>query len=77
MSDLPLSKEEQNAISSLKRLAKRWPKSLWLFSASGSLHVMQKDSEGRRKMLARIGTGVDQEYIVETIRGIDNDGGDW
>jgi len=77
MSDLPLSKEEQNAISSLKRLAKRWPKSLWLFSASGSLHVMQKDSEGRQKMLAGRGAGVDPDYVVETIKGIDNDGGDW
>lgn len=38
--------EEKRAIASLKRLAKRWPSSLWLYAASGSLMVMRCGEEG-------------------------------
>lgn len=31
--------EELRAIRSLQRLARKWPPSLWLFSASGALRV--------------------------------------
>lgn len=72
-----LTKEERNAIATLKRLAKRWPETLWLFSASGSLEVMKKKPDG---LPAYIQTGngesVDQAYVVATI-DIENDGGDW
>lgn len=37
-----LTKEEQNAINSLRRLIKRWPKSLELFSNSGALEIRRK-----------------------------------
>lgn len=72
--DFELTKKEQNAINTLKRLGKRWPESLWLFSASGTLCVMRK-KDGARVELPN--WGVDQEFVVTTIPGIENDGGDW
>lgn len=76
--DIELTREEKLAITSLRRLAKRWPDTLWLFSASGRLCVMRKNGNGHH---AHGGanpspTGVDPDYIVETI-DIENDGGDW
>lgn len=76
-----LSKEEKAAIASLRRLEKRWPKSLWLFSASGGLHVMKCGANGERRVLAsKSGDdsegGMDSSAIVATI-DIPNDGGDW
>jgi hypothetical protein len=70
-----LTVEEKKAIAELKKLAPKWPKSLWLYSASGSLHVMKLNENGEHAMT--IDGGADSEYIVESIRGIDNDGGDW
>lgn len=81
---MKLSKQEHDAINDLKALGGRWPKSLWLFSASGTLHVMKKDSNNRVYHPLHIsgsgpssGGGVDPDYIVATIQGIENDGGDW
>ena len=68
-----ITPEEKRAIAALKKLAKTWPKSLWLFSASGSLCVMKNDEGGERQMR---GDAVDTEACVTTIR-IPNDGGDW
>lgn len=68
-----LTTEERRAVASLKRLAKRWPETLWLFSASGALTVMQRTADGER---ARKGEGYDDKYAVDTI-AIPNDGGDW
>lgn len=68
-----LTPEEKRAIAALKRLEKTWPKSLWLFSASGTLCVMKKDEQGDR---IRSGDGIDQAGQVATIK-IENDGGDW
>lgn len=70
-----LTVEEQRVIEDLKRIAKRWPRTLWLYSASGSLHVMRTGEDGEPvKKLA--GDGVDPNYSVATI-DIPNDGGDW
>lgn len=70
----PLTQEEKRAIASLRRLAKNWPKTLWLFSASGSLVVMRyKDGQHATNWHG----GMDQDYAVTIIQGIDNDGGDW
>ena len=69
-----ISKEEAEAIASLKRLAKRWPKSLWLFSAGGGLHVMRLQADGEKAVTPN--GGMDPEYIVADIH-IMNDGGDW
>lgn len=63
-----LTEEELRAIVSLKRRAKSWPASLWLFSADGTLHVMRKAPDG--------GTVADVRYSIATI-DIENDGGDW
>jgi len=70
--------EEERAIKSLQRLAKRWPASLWLFSASGALCVMQADENGeaRKGGGAQSADGMDPDYCLATIN-IPNDGGDW
>jgi len=69
-----LTPEEKKAIAALKRVAKRWPESLWLFSASGTLHVMKKNEQGERVMLSS--DGVDPDFAI-TSAYIENDGGDW
>ena len=68
------TREEQQAINALKVLAKAWPKSLWLYSAAGTLCVMRAKSDGTHA-LKRDG-GVDDEYILDTV-DIPNSGGDW
>jgi len=55
--------EERKAITSLERLAKKWPESLQLFSWSGGLCVLKKDETGF-------------PCYIEAIEGIPNDGGD-
>jgi hypothetical protein len=75
MEELTPTTEEQKAINSLKRLAKKWPKSLWLFSASGSLCVMRAGEDGEQATLGH--GGMDPSYILDNIHGIKNDGGDW
>jgi hypothetical protein len=69
-----LNAEEQAAVRALRRLEKKWPSSLWLFAASGSLCVMKKKDDGSRGMVS--GGGHDAELVVETI-SIPCDGGDW
>ena len=55
--------EEEHAIHSLKQVAAKWPKTLMLFSASGTLLVKHNDDRF-----------VEDE--TEWIPGIANDGGD-
>jgi hypothetical protein len=74
VSDLKLTREEHAAIATLERLAKRWPKSLWLFSANGELNVMRYAADGQRGVEPN--GGIDQTFSVATI-DINNDGGDW
>lgn len=69
-----LTNEEKAAIAALKRLAARWPKSLWLFSASGTLHVMRCGPNGER--MTNDLSGMDADYCLGSI-DIPNDGGDW
>jgi len=73
MVDIELTQEESKAIASFERLAKKWPKSLWLFVGEG-VAVMRKDESGNRVMVEPFG-GVDQDYCVCTIMGIEADGG--
>jgi hypothetical protein len=63
-----LTLEEHQAIRKLELLAKRWPKSLWLYSASGTLYVMRCGEDDPRS--------TEQKYAVISIN-IPNDGGDW
>jgi len=74
MSPPDLTPNEQRAISALKRLAKRWPPSLWLFS-NGSLYVLKTDENGGKAHVR--GGGIDPDYVVADIDGIASDGGDW
>lgn len=72
------TEDEARAIRALTRLAKKWPASLWLFSASGTLCVMRAGPDGDHIHNAggRSKDGVDSAYILDTI-DIPNDGGDW
>jgi hypothetical protein len=77
--EVELTAQEKAAIGALKALARKWPKSLWLFSGSGSLCVMRAGEDGSP---VHTGTGasggLDPDYVVETIGDrIPNDGGDW
>ncbi len=72
---MDLTKQEQSAIDRLKRLAKKWPASLWLFSASGTLCVM-KAGENGEQVHREDDFGIDPAYLVATVN-IMNDGGDW
>ena len=74
MTSPALTDEEKRAIASLKRLARKWPASLWLFSANGTMSVMLKDETGGKAM-TDLG-GFDPEYAVATV-DIETDGGDW
>lgn len=69
-----ISIEEKIAISALKRLAKKWPDTLWLFSASGTLCVMKKTEDNDHARLAN--GAVDPSFCITTI-SIESDGGDW
>ena len=71
--NLIITKKEQHCIDMLKKLALKWPKTLWLYSASGSLNIIKTNEEGNR---ASREDGVDQKYVVDII-DISNDGGDW
>ena len=70
---------EEQVIRALKRLSRGWPSHLWLFSASGTLHLMRNDADGNRVVVKAGGIdGVDPACIVEDdFHGIENDGGDW
>jgi hypothetical protein len=69
-----LNAAETEAVQTLQRLARRWPSSLWLFSASGTLWVMKKNSKGQR--VSRDVGGYDERRVVGKFP-IENDGGDW
>jgi len=45
---MDLTKEERNAINALKRLSKRWPSTLWLFSGEGGHISVMKKKDGLR-----------------------------
>jgi hypothetical protein len=46
--------EEQKAIASLKRLAKRWPKTVSLFGWSGTLCVVKRLEDGRQGLITTV-----------------------
>jgi len=68
------TKEELKAINSLKRLAKKWPKSLWLFSNGMGISIMRCGPDGGQATNEY--GGMDQDYILDSVN-IPNDGGDW
>jgi len=72
------TEEEAKWIRAFKRLAKKCPDSLWLFSGSGTLYVMRKNESGHHAIDGPASSrgGVDQDYILDHV-DIENDGGDW
>jgi len=69
----PLTVDEDKAIRSLERLAKRWPQSLTLMSMGGSLVVIHTCDE----RMNHDNCGERAEAVLAGIVGIPNDGGDW
>lgn len=68
-----LTSEEVRAITSLTRLAARWPRTLRLASMGGSLVVVLSDDA---RFLSD-DPGTRQAAVVADITGIPNTGGDW
>lgn len=58
-----ITADEEKAIRSLRRLAKKWPQSIRLFSWSGTLWITKINSNGI-------------EALVTEVKNIPNDGGD-
>lgn len=72
--------EECKLIDSFKRLAKRWEKDskrLWLYSASGSLHVIMHGDTDYNPTPEFTYGGSNINNSITIIDGIPNDGGDW
>lgn len=71
-----LTDDEKKAVAALKRLAKRWPDTLWLFcGGQHGVAIMKTDEDGLR-VTTGSGEGFDHEYCVGTV-DIPSDGGDW
>lgn len=51
------------------------PDGIWLFVASGSLHVMAFGEDGARRLLPN--GGMDPDASIATLHGPEMDGGDW
>jgi len=68
-----LTVEERRALETLTKLEAIWPKTLWVFAASGSFLVMRKTPNNK---IAMDGDAPDQRYMVESFR-IECDGGDF
>jgi len=68
-----LTKEERAAIRTLKRLAKRWPKSLMLFGCDGVLHAIDKSGylQGERQVAFASISGIcyDSGTGLDTLKG--------
>lgn len=71
--DVAHTKRERAAIDRLHRLAKTWPKSLTLFSWSGSLVVIRTDDYAGSPDEMREAMNAGR---IEYVEGITNDGGD-
>lgn len=63
-----LTPREAKAVAELQALAKRWPKTLKLFSWSGSLVIFDIEHPSH-------GVSANDE-VLATVHGIPNDGGD-
>lgn len=70
--DFNLNDDEIRAIEALRKLEKIWPDSLWVF-VGNDISVMRYDSKGKRAVLEN--DCMNMDYCVETIDGIDCDGG--
>lgn len=74
---LELTADERRVVAALKRIAKRWPQSIWLYAAGGDLHVMRADEDGGHHYGGSGGrNAIDPAYALDVVR-IPSDGGDW
>lgn len=65
---IKVTKEEQKAIASLKKLAKKWPNSLALFSCSGTLNVVKNGEFELVRVIDHINIpneGGDPDYALD------------
>lgn len=79
-----LTPAETKAIAALQKLAKTWPKSLWLHCLEGQLDVVKRLPDGsiaRKHVPSQTGgygaDNADPDYVVAHIKGIYVDGGEW
>lgn len=72
---IELTADEKRAIAALKRAAKIWPKSLWVFAGDGVSITILKCGEDGERVFATTG-GIDASRVVDRVY-IPNDGGDW
>lgn len=76
-----LTPNQCECVAELERVARKWKKDakgLWLFSGSGTLHVMlDGDTEQNPEPETSPTMGVNPDNSVTIISGITNDGGDW
>lgn len=76
-----LTPEQCKCVAALERIARKWReegKGLWLYSASGTLHVMlDGDTAQNPEPEESSSSGVNPNNSVVIITGIPNDGGDW
>ena len=72
----PMSEEQ--AIATLKRIAKRWPPTLWLFAGgAGTISIMRCGPDGRRvSREVNGGTGYSPDACIDFV-AIPSDGGDF
>lgn len=70
----PATKEEFAWIKKFKTLCEKAPKSLWLFSASGTLCIMKTPADGNKNGQGTRGEGVNPDNVLDTAK-ILNDGG--
>ncbi|WP_276972421.1 hypothetical protein [Ferrimicrobium acidiphilum] len=66
--------EELAAIKSLKRLARKWPKSLTLLSMEGSVYISRTADRGA---IATRDCDTELDVPLVLIEGVPNDGGGW
>lgn len=66
------TQEEDRAIRALKRLAKKWPSTLWIFTVDGDMCIMRRSPDGDRAR--KSDDSIDMAYMVDQIN-IPNDGG--
>jgi len=66
----------RNWVRRFRKLAEQMPPEVWVYVASGSVHVMACDEKGRPYEKEH-GDGTSQDGIVESVRGGHWDGGDW
>lgn len=60
-----LNEEERKAVASLKRLANKWPNTLWLLTNGQGLCILKADESGRPIMTEN--GDYDQDYTVACI----------